>query len=276
MDENLDLYTFLNGSCPFLTKLIGPDFKNWQSINHRYKQRIEHINRELTLQPSITIETTIYDLIVMANEGDLIASKYLKYINHLFQTIHKKIPTYLEKKFIKSIEPLLLNFDERSSKYQNVIGEYSALLKILSLDEINYDLINIEYPLTNGKFADFNIKETTSGNNLLIEIYNIHVKERMIKSEEELETFLIGRIQSKVNDKLKGLDNNLIKSKFVVLPILWCNLGEMKLYETFFEKFGDRNRGINCFAFGQTRDEDGEINFIFDSMKNLLKDLKTD
>jgi hypothetical protein len=262
LDKHLRKY------CPTLVSFILFSDSKWERISRRFGERMHSISKQTSDGNTFGAETTIYDLILQAETGNVIAKSFLSLIENIFKDITSVVPSQHYSEIRKSTMNLLSDFDPTRSGYLNPLGEFQALLSLLK--NLNHKLKEIEFTLPNGKTVDYCF-EAPSGKEILIEVTNIHFKDGIIKNESDLISFLSGRIKNKLDDKLNGIDLPKLGKEFTILPVVWCDFEDVHKYQTAFEFVESQYEILPFCVMGQTPQEDGTYSFRFSTVKRLIE-----
>ena len=229
---------------PSLIEFIGAMDFPWDRIDLLFSQKLEErkktFNEDLIKATaagqetnendfSIIVESTIYDMIVLAKKGNPTANGYLDFLKKLFEELTDNLTAH-EKVLVRSnVKSMLTSFD---MKYLNFLGEIAVLNNLIK-SKI-YRLETIEEKLSNGKAIDFKLRMTESETTHLIEVLNIHLDFKKIDPNPVLiEKFLRDRIAAKILDKTKNL---LVYPGLILIPVLWGESKALKIYNDFYKR----------------------------------------
>ena len=235
MDINHVKYN-INTYLPGLIKLIGNDNDfGWQKIDSQFTalidKRIEDSKGE-----SMTIPSTIFDIIIAARKQNPSAILLLNYFNNLFYDLGNRLSED-EKQLVRpTIKNMLKSKDNR---YFEFLSELAVLNNLTKTEK--YILEKVETRLENGKSIDFLLKEKTSNNLKLIEVYNIHLAPDKVSNENQMiEKFIHHRINNKIADKTKGI----VGKDFFVIPVLHGPIQSLMTFSGFFLKNKLKIKGV--------------------------------
>lgn len=214
---------------PALINLLGDDQKfSWKKIdkliNRIINNRIEKYGNE-----TITVNATIFDVMIAAQKGTKEAIMQLEFLNLLFNDLNQLL-NEKEKSLIRSIIENILK--SPNNNYINFVGEIGALVNLMSTGL--YRLENVEYPLESGKSIDFQLRKIDTNELVLAEIVSIRLDpDKVINDKDEMETFISKRIDQKINSK----DNQNTNRKFFLIPIILGPSTCLKIYSDFFKNY---------------------------------------
>jgi hypothetical protein len=260
---------YLQKYCPTLVSFISLSESKWEEITQRFADRMSYIEQKTSGGKTLEVETTLYDVIIKAETGNIIHKSFLSLIDNTFKDIISIVPSQHHTEIRKSTMNLLSAFDAQRSNYLNPMGEFRVLISILK--NSSNILKEIERPLPNGKTIDYYFADPVTGKEELIEVTNIHFKEGKIKTESDLVLFLSGRINDKIDDKLTNLDRSIYKNKFRILPVIWCNFKDIHKYQLAFDSLESKLGTLQFCIMGQTPLDDGSYTFGFSTVKRSIE-----
>jgi hypothetical protein len=260
---------YLQKYCPTLVSFISLSESKWEEITQRFAERMAFIEQKTSGGNTIEVETTLYDLILKSETGNIVTKSFLSLIENTFKDIISIVPSQHYSEIRKSTMSLLSAFDPQRSNYLNPLGEFRAILSILK--NSNNILKEIERPLPNGKTIDYCFADPSTREEILVEVTNIHFKEGKIKTESDLILFLSGRISDKINDKLVDLDHSVYKKQVHLLPVVWCDFEDIYKYQSTFDNLESKFETLAFCIMGQTPLGDGSYTFGFSTVKNSIE-----
>ena len=259
--------------CPSLLLLANLSEVEWEKINARFIERVKHINTTVETNDSITVATTIYEVILRAETGDKPEIAFLAFIEYLCKQILLTVDKIHHPRLRKSAINIVSNFDLERSFYLDPIGEFAALINITQSPSIQ--LREVELSLPSGKRADFEVFIAKSQKILQIEVLNIHFVDGKIKSEGDLQTFLSKRIEDKLMSKIGTLTINEENKNFALLPVAWCSLYEVIHFPTAFSQVEKLYPLLPfCIVAQQHYYTEERYNYLFATVPELLKRLQ--
>jgi len=172
-------------------------------------------------------ETSFFDIIMMAENGDISKICFLKQIDKMFKDIYSSMALEFQKKLRNIFEGKVFNL--KSHNYLSPIGELFCLYKFHFNSTMK--VLDIEYKLSDDK-PTFDFLVEINQKKYLVEIYNVHPK-------IEKNDYLVD-IENKIIDKLhiKKFNQNFKDYKFFLFPIVWF---------TDIELSGNNNNNIRNF-----------------------------
>jgi hypothetical protein len=254
--------------CPSLVSFVFLSKTQWDKIGSRFQQRVVTIERQVARNREIKAETTLHDLIILAQNGTAVAKSFLSLIDGLFKDMLNVVPKQYHSKIRQAARNLVSDFDSQRSGYLNPIGELLSLLSLLK--NSSYKLRAIEFRLPNGKTADYCLANPV-GFEILIEVTNIHFQPGKIRDKSDLIVFLSGRIEDKLTDKTKGLDLSQLGREFTLLPVVWCDFEDIHTFSSAFETVEAKYQTLPFCIIGQTPMSDGTYTHRFSTVKNLIE-----
>jgi hypothetical protein len=203
-----------------------PNFP-WKKIDDLFAAKLEQ-RSILANGNTITVETTIFDIIIAAKKKDESAIGFVCYINKLFRDLSLLL-TEEEKLLVhRNVKSMLTTLDTR---FYNYVGEIGILYNLLSTG--HYRLLRIEEELPNRKNIDFTLQNTRTSTPVLVEVLNIRLDgNRVDPDPEAIKKFLTTRCETKIADKNKHLTEPI---DFSLVPVLWGASADVKVYSEFFQ-----------------------------------------
>jgi hypothetical protein len=213
---------------PELMKLANGLNIDWNRIDKLFSKKIQDRIKQGNGMP-VTVEVTIYDIIVSIKKGDITAVGMMDFLNKMVRELSGRLSSD-EKKLLKSnIQGVLINFDR---KYLNFAGELAVLNNLLKSQK--YTLKEVEVEMPNGKCIDFKLESINNNSITYVEVMNIHLDEKKVTEDEEaIHKFLKGRIEKKFAEKKDGLKKDM---QFFIVPVLWGGWEDIKVYSDYFIK----------------------------------------
>ena len=253
---------------PALVRLIGASPFPWKKFdelfNSEVKRRIEKGNGE-----PVTVEATLYDIIIEAKKENNSAIGLLHFLNRMFEELSTNL-NETEKAFLrKNISDML---GSMTKEYLNYVGEIATLNNLIKTKA--YRLEGVEEPMGNGKTIDFKLAKIESGKVFLVEIVNIHIDSVRVETDTELiHKFFSYRLQQKIDKKMYGLSGI---PPFYLIPVLWGGYSEIKIYGDFFgsNKLNFTNV-IEPVSYLMQSDGKGYFEHYFKSVSNLFSESLT-
>jgi hypothetical protein len=208
-------------------KIVGETDLGWSHIDILFSKKLDKRAKESQGQP-MTIEATIYDLIVEVKKNNQQAMRMIDFINKLFEELSLNLKKN-EKKLIKrNIRSFLTTLDKG---YLNFLGEIAVLNNLLKSKL--YELEDVETQLPNNKTIDFKLRKLKDDNSILVEVVNIHLdSERIEYKNKKIEKFLTERFEKKIESKKMGLEDDI---DFYLIPVLWGTWKDLKVYSDYFK-----------------------------------------
>jgi len=212
---------------PAMVNMIIDDSFPWSRIESQFEKKIESRFAGKKDNELVTVEASIYDIIISVKSGKRSHLGLLLYLNSLFEELSAQLSNSEILEVRSAIKSLLLSFDK---KYLNFVGELSVLNTLKKTS--NIILHKHEYVLPNNKSVDFDIEIKEPNMKMLLEVLNIHLNEDKVENDHDLiERFFMKRIQDKKNSKIKGLDESI---NIHFIPVVWGSYDELLVYQDFF------------------------------------------
>jgi len=265
----IDFKQQLEYLCPNLILYYGPTDEKWNAIAEKYNKRVLSNAEKLKHQDPFQIQTTIYDLVIAVNEGNIAAKYFLKHIDKISKNLFDHIPDILHDSLKKSFLGIFENFGDTESKYLDKIGELAILEKIILNSELKLD--KIEYKLQNNKSIDFSF--TTEHNPdelLLVEVFNIHIKSEKLENIDNFKKFIENRIGNKLQNKLINVKPEKNKS-YSLIPLIWGDLADLIKFKSVFPELKKIKLIREIMTFLQLTDGNNFYSFELNSINIILE-----
>ena len=210
---------------PSLMEILRDSDPEWEKIDKLFSAKIEERFKEANCEV-ITIEATIFDIIIAVKKQNLQAIRLLDFLNRMTTELSANLNNDEKLLIGKIVKDLLLTLDMR---YLNFVGEIGVLNNLIKSK--TYRLEAVEAELSDStKTIDFKLKRIGDGAFLLVEVVNIHLdSDRIEDDEEKIKKFLTHRLTKKI-------DSKKTKSQFYLIPVIWCASKELKIYSDYFKK----------------------------------------
>lgn len=222
LEENLRTYL------PRMVDLVNQNTFPWTKIESRFEKEMDSRFQNKGDREFITIETSIYDIIVSVKNGCKDHIGLLKYFNLLFKELNNNLDELEKSQIVLAIKNLLLSFDKR---YLNFVGELSVLNQLKKTG--NFKLHKHEFKLSNNKTIDFDLEILDPKMRILVEVLNIHINEEKVENDSfKIKEFFIKRINNKIETKKLNLNQD-VNIHFV--PVVWGSYDQLIIYRDFFK-----------------------------------------
>lgn len=220
----------LSTYCPNIVLIIGDKHKYWQDVNSKYLERLSFIKNEVKEHQSVTIRRSIIDNIIESRKQKE-PKEFLSDIDTKVKFINSKIENNknLVDKLKRILQELIIPEKEESKSYDRVAEIYS-IHYLLNLEV--FQIVDMEYQLSNGKCIDCLIKEKSTGAHLLLDFVSIYADSSKIESDEKLVKLLAHRISRKYMKKTENLDS--LPYNFRIFPIVWT---EQHIINKYYDVF---------------------------------------
>jgi hypothetical protein len=212
---------------PYLVKLVeGLNFP-WDRIDNLFREKLKE-RKLLANGNTITVEATIFDVIVEAKKNNSTAIGYLDFLNRLFQELTHNL-TASEIQYLQSnLTNLLTKFDKGYWGYVAEIATLNNLIKSKT-----YTLTGCEVQLPGTKPIDFKLHVIDRNIDIFVEILSIHLdSDRIANTHELMKKFLADRISKKI--AAKNMDVQKFPNLYLI-PILWGDKKAVEQYSSFFK-----------------------------------------
>jgi hypothetical protein len=255
------------------------------------KKTSDYIKRINELSPDYILERPhcLFDWILFASTGDKKAISFLNYIDNQCSSLLETVEPRFRNQISGVIRNMLFTMDAASIQpnnpaYMNFLGEIIGLMYLLNSSNNNYQLVEIEGSLLNGKSADFVFRNKESGELIYIEFVSYHnIDPNKIESDEEFIKFLEKKFDDKISYKTENLDSegNLLtisgeKVPFAILPIIWTEIIDLLPFKKAFEKLDSKYANVfQCCSLHVQDIEDGSFVYTFSTVNNILESWKS-
>ncbi len=236
MEETYRIQNLVLKYIPSLIRLFGSSFK-WSEEDRKFDKKLKIREKCLERQKatSVQIRTSLYDMLIEAENGNNFALKFIKFIDTLISEVVKILPNFKDN-IRKNIQGTINNLDDWN--YLNPIGELACLKKLL--DSKRYILEEIECSFENGKTKDFLFSETSKNSQVMVEVLNIHSRFEVNGEFLDIKKHLFDKIIEKVNSETVNIYSNKYSNSLLFIPVVWHIKKEsMQEYYEFFKKFND-------------------------------------
>jgi hypothetical protein len=263
--------------------------KKINKVVGKYIQRVKGISNK----NSFWLEKPhcLIDWVVLAENGEMKAISFLKFLtdlleNSLLLTVNGNMKLQIKSKAKEIFSIIDINVDlENNPQYMNFIMELAFLEYTLKQRQERFKIISIEKKMPNGKKADFQVEDSINNDEIYLEIVSINtLKLDKLNSSSDLEEFLKGRFNQKLESKTKGLNekNNRIEDEngnwvnFAIIPMISCEIKDLMKYKDVFIKLDNESPNVfNCFSL-LPENIGGSYTFTFSEVKNILERLEND
>jgi hypothetical protein len=241
-----------------------PDFP-WKKINAIFNEKVEERTAQAQGE-TITVQATIFDIIIAAKKGNKTAKGLLLYLNHLFHDLSQILTVTDRQMVLKNIKSMLTRLDWRFYDY---VGEIGILYNLLATNK--YRLLNVEEVQDNGKTIDFTVLVLGTSEVQLVEVLNIHLDSEKVETDPSaIKTFLTKRLSDKIADKQKKQDSPV---EFTLVPVIWGGVKDLRIYSQFFQEHQLELPNVyEPFAWLQFSDDNDYYAHRFSRLKNLFDD----
>ena len=248
---------------PRLLEFIGDEDFPWDEIERKFDKIIDNrVTREKG--DTITIETSIFDQIILLKKGDSEYVGLMDVYNKLFLQLQLLLSKDEKRLVLNTVRNLLISYD---LKYLNYLGELLVLFKLKQTND--FMLIDVEKILPNGKSIDFDMIITKPNMRVLIEVFSIQINPAKVEDDpSRIRTFINGRIENKFLDKKKNLDADW---NVHLIPVIWGGHKEIEIYHRYFkENSMDLPLSYEPLAFLTYHDKDNNYYPTFRSLSTIF------
>jgi len=221
----LALYT------PTLFECSAKDLKSAQRIKQKYRERWRSMKDAIDRTGVFSAQTCVFDLLWRASENDAAAIAFLEGIDATAKEALAATSGLAHTQMKNLIVKIIISFGGTQSQYKNHLAELATVTKLIK--EKNVQLLTVEKLLPNGNRIDFELVSDLKP--ALVEVYNIDFAIEKLGNSDDLRTFLDRRIVGKIKDKFEGLDPE--DFDWIIVPVLWGNIKELRKYIEAFEYF---------------------------------------
>ncbi|MEQ1587205.1 MAG: hypothetical protein ABL895_15055 [Cyclobacteriaceae bacterium] len=267
LTRRYDIEKALMAYFPVFFDLVAGSKLNWGRINKRAEEVLAERKKKIDShgQPAL-IEVGFIDLIISTIRGRGQAGLFFLFIKKLFEELAVNLSGD-EKLLIKdNLYGFLTNID---LKYLNFLGELCVLNQIKK--NTQWRLIDTECPNDplnkSGPKIDF--KFATTRSQMMIEVVNLHLDERLDWTDMRIENLLTQKLPAKLRAK-RGVGSPI----FYLLPVLW---GNHKSISKFVEYYKIKNPVypnclVPCCFMSYTYKNINEPIHKFGSIDTILED----
>ena len=263
----IDLKYSLESHLPSLFKLTDETF-NWNDLNKNFEKYVLKHKRIIISQDDIEglfIVRNLYTTIagkIDGNEQDIVLCSY---IDLLLDDLSQKLDSNGKKQIQKTLFDLLL-----FEGFSDYFGELSVLNKFIGSGK--YKLLETEVQNGNKgkgynkrKGIDFKLIDLEEGREINVEVINIKIQDKHIKSNDEIGRFLLRKFEDKIQDKDRsGLE-------YFLIPVIWYEKVEIlkKLKKFYDDTSFEIDNILVPFAYTQT----ANFNIRFSSIQYKFPDV---
>lgn len=266
--HNLSLRDALRHFAPSLIEFLDLKPREWRKAENKLAERNAILQNQFENSGgSVAAKTTIYDLMVEAYLGNIIAVRFLSYIDSIVSRLIQLIPEQLQPSVRLQARNLFLQFSEKSSNYLEKVGELAAMLYIL--EKTGAKPLEFEAKMTNKNTSlDLSI-EFENGHSVAVEIMNVWIDDKKLSDDKGLHSFLDGRISKKILEKT-GHHLPVIQLPFPLLLVLWFQ--DVKNVSRFAKAIISRAQGneLPACTILQYLNDQNQKNWIFSSFAELV------
>lgn len=248
---------------PSMLELVAEGNFPWDKIDKLFRaelrQRILLANGE-----SITVDATIFDVIIEAKKSNSTAIGYLDFLNRLFQELSDNLTTS-EKILANSIITNMLSKHDKG--YWGYVAEVATLNNLIKSK--SYSLMACEVQLEGTKPIDFKLLNVKTNTYVFVEVLSLHLESHKIHEDPNLmKAFLQGRIDKKLQDK--GIDPESHANLYLI-PVLWGDKTAIKKYSDFFKNNSlDIKNVLEPLSYITYSDGNGYYEHYFQTISNLF------
>jgi hypothetical protein len=207
--------------------------QDFYSLFEKYKEVSKVFRDKLNESDSVEMPITFLGCLGAAIGGDIQKRDLIKDNNDKAAYVYARLSTRLQNKFKNTLENMIKNLAIEKSTFLDWVGEIQYFYHILKFH--SYAIIeDIEYKLPNGKSVDCRLK-LPDDRTFLIDFVSIHPDEENYKSEKEVKNRLHKKVHRKYLTKTKGIQDESIKSKILIFPIVWIDPKTILKYKSIFQ-----------------------------------------
>ncbi|MBE8714795.1 hypothetical protein [Sphingobacterium hungaricum] len=262
--------------CPNLHDILQDDQKFWAQLTNKFEAKLNNATPLIEAYGKIKTENSIPILMGRAKLGESICISFLKYVDTEVKFLFDSLLPELKQKGKNLFKRLFLEFDlvemqDINPTYLNGISEILTANTLIRSGD--YQITDIESPLSNGKTADFELVNET-GKKSYVEVYNKHLKAK-IPSLEQLTIIVDQAIIAKLDSKTNGLSAEEKADLFLTIT-LWPETEVQEYVETYSESFSLQKLNVLAPTILTQYDSNGVKSFGFGFVKNLELDGSND
>ncbi|MEE8440715.1 MAG: hypothetical protein V3S41_03265, partial [Spirochaetia bacterium] len=249
------IYTYLMKFLPNFLRLLDPTPGQLKTIEEKIELRYSHVAKAFQTAAEFRAETTLIDLFWKVEERNGHSIQFLNYIDKACKIIAQNIPPAALPGVKNTLFQMIVNFDEKQSRYRSYIGEISVLRQLIA--EENFKLIKVEYRMPNNKSADYAFQ--TEKGLTLVEVVNVDLNVDKILTIQDLRDVIRHRTEQKLEEKYGGLPPDWPHS-ICLVQIIWgdlLNISELSGY--FSEPQVFDNIVLKPMILGQFHDAKADL-----------------
>lgn len=275
---NQNLKDLTNEFCPNLYDILKDDQKFWENLTKKFETKLNIATPVVEASGKVTTESSIPILIGRAKQGESIMISFLKYVDTEVKFLFDSLLPELKKKGKDLFKRLFLEFDLIEMKNPNPTY-LNGISEILTANTLirngDYQIIDIEAILSNGKTADFELIRNETGKTCYVEVYNKHIKADKIASIEGFKTIVDKAIKDKLVSKTSELTAEEKANLFLTIT-LWPDTIIHEYLEDYSKTFNLQN--LNAFppTILNQYDSNGSKSFGFGFIANVNPDASED
>lgn len=267
----------LEKHAPRLVEVLGLSDKQWASLSKKMSERMDTAREAVDSSGTWSGPTTLVDLAFLA-EFDIYAGTstgqrglaFLQFVEEQAVQLASLVSANLHPTLRREMRDLFINFSAEQSKYLDKVGELAATVYLLH--STGGQLGGIEVKLPGLPTSTDVLVVMPSGAHEAVEFLNVHLDDDRLHTAEDLRAFLDGRVQRKIEDKLKRAHPMGGPAPFQLLLILWFR--RLETLQKFAEYLVSRakpggNEHPVC-ALQQFGDENGNVEWRFEPVASLL------
>ena len=249
---------------PEVWAIVGSNARYRKKVLEAYLHRYDLVVNTLRRNASFSAKATIFDLIWEASNNGEPTRTYLQFMNEKVGSFRSLLQSQHNSAFRQLCLDMVLKHSDTGSEYKNHFSEI-AVGEMLSRHQ--FELVQIEYELTNRRKIDFAFKKESS--TFLVEVYNIDFASDLIDSSRGLRDFLETRLEKKLNEKLAGADI-AEHTQVALVPVLWGTTSALEPYQSALKEFDQYGIITPFMVFSQYRATDGRYQYMFQTAAEYL------
>jgi len=272
-----ELEQLIQKFCPSLIDYVKSGKPKWKKVLQRYSKREGNIEIEKKTNGKAVVETCFFDLLQGAERGDHSCKSFLKEIDSVVSELRGLVGVKNQDGLKKIIKGMLSSFDSEvmprpNPAYLNSIGELASLLVILKKSD--FELLQFEKKIQNGKHIDFYLKNKITGFEIFIEVVNIHLDDTVPYDEISVGDVVEKKIDDKIKCTTKGISHlNDIERDLNFLAMVWCDLETLNDNRQFFEDFAEKYYKLlqPCIILQYRENLSNDYKYIFGTITSILE-----
>lgn len=265
--KRYNIEAFLKLHMPSLLELLEQQKIAFTSFNVKLQDHLVSVAEEIAKKRvTVSRDVNFQSILVGKLEGNASADTMFSFFESVFKSLNQKLSTN-EKKLLHPIISQLLSNVNRD--YLNYIGELAVLN--YNISTYKYKLLDIGAPISSNsnKDADLLFKVDDNGKELLIDVYNLRLEDKVFDTSDDLKKHILRKFTEKSQQKVINPDREI-----QIQPVIWYkDIEQLKFVSDLYNK-DDCNvpNVLEPLAWLCFHMPNEPFTHRFESIKNILKD----